>query len=45
MALYKYFQRVESVLPLPDGPLSAKVPASSIAAANKAVKAVRTRAR
>ena len=33
-------QCVESALPLPDGSLSMQVPASSIAAANKAVKAI-----
>ena len=40
MALYRYFQHVKSALPLPDGLLSTEVPASSIAAASKAVKAI-----
>ena len=31
---------MESALPLPNGPLSMQVPASGIAAANKAVKAI-----
>ena len=38
MALLKYFQR--SRLPNPNGPLSNHVPPSSIAAANKEVKAL-----
>ena len=42
MALYKYLQHIESVLPLHDGPLSTEVHvlASSIAATKKAVKAI-----
>ena len=40
--LYKYLCTIESVLPLHDGPLSTQVHvlASSIAAANKAVKVI-----
>ena len=37
MALYKYFEKA-SVLPNPDGPLSARVPSSAIAEANKRVQ-------
>ncbi len=40
MALFKYFQRSDSVLPKPEGPLSAVVPASGIKAANAEVKPV-----
>ena len=38
--IYRYFQPVDSALPLPDGSLSMQVLASSIAAANKVVKAI-----
>ena len=37
MTLYKFFKR-ESLLPKPDGPLSAIVPSRSISAANKEVE-------
>ena len=40
MALYKYFAPAKPSLPKPDGPLSAVVPSSSIAAANKEVTKV-----
>ncbi len=40
MALFKYFQRSDSVLPKPEGPLSTVVPASGIKAANAEVKPV-----
>ena len=35
MVLFSYFQRVDSVLPKPDGPMSMIVPVSTITAANK----------
>ena len=38
MALLRYFQRADPLLPKPDGPLSTVVPSSSITAANKEVK-------
>ena len=37
MTLHQFFKR-ESLLPKPDGPLSAIVPSKSIAAANKEVE-------
>ena len=37
MALFKFFKR-DSPLPKPDGPLSAVVPSTSIAAANRKVE-------
>ena len=40
MALFSYFQRVHSILPKPDGPLSTAVPVSTITAANKEVEKV-----
>ena len=41
MALYKYFSRANSSsLPDPSGPLSAKMPSSSISAANKMVQPI-----
>ena len=40
MALYKYFAPAKPSLPKPDGPLSAVVPSSSIAAAKKEVTKV-----
>ncbi len=40
MTLYCYFERDDSVLPKPQGTLSTVVPASTIAAANEAVKTV-----
>ena len=40
MALYKYFAPAKPSLPKPNGPLSAVVPSSSIAAANKEVTKV-----
>ena len=38
MALYKYFKKQEGPLPNPEGPLSSKIPSSSIRAANQEVK-------
>ena len=41
MALYKYFAPAKPSIPNPNGPLSASVPTSASAAANKVIKALK----
>ena len=43
MALYRYFKKADGSLPDPKGPLSRKVPFSSISRANEEVQAVLSR--